>query len=179
MVQLLRTFDVDGLLADLAVCDEYAWLKRNTTGWACLPLRSRDGWMDDATPGYDDTKPFKDTELLARCPHFRDVIAAFTSYHVSSVRVSVLEPGGAIAPHRDDRLPWRIHVPITTNPQAVLRIDDIAHTWLPGQAWLADFNQMHSARNDSSVRRVHLLLVVDGPLPERVWAGRDSWGVLG
>jgi quercetin dioxygenase-like cupin family protein len=161
--QLLRTFDVDGLVTDLAVCDEYAWLKRNTAGWACLPLRSRGGSMDDFTPGYNDSAPFEDTELLQRCPHFRDVIAAFTSYRVSSVRVSVLEPGGGIAPHRDDRLPWRIHVPIVTSPQAVLRIEDLHYSWRPGEAWLADFNQLHSAWNTSTQRRVHLLLVVDPP----------------
>lgn len=160
ITRLSFTFDEGRLLDDLALCDH--WVRHNTTGWSCLPLRSRGGMMTDVTNGAGGVLPWSDTPLLRRCVYFREVLGTLEAgYRIASARVSALAPGGEILFHRDADSPHRIHVPIITNALAALQFDDTVYQWLPGEAWFADFGVKHRAWNRGSERRVHLLFVLD------------------
>lgn len=159
--RLPYTFDVARLEADLATCDAYSWQAHNNVGWSCLALRSASGVVEDATQGPLGWERWLSTPLLDRCQYFREVLAALDStYRLAAVRVSSLAPGGRILVHVDDTTPQRIHVPITTNAESMLRLGSIEHNWQPGEAWLGDFGQPHTAWNYGTTRRVHLLAVV-------------------
>jgi len=157
-------FDPVLLQADLETCDEFAWVSHGagaTVGWSCLALRAHDGRVNDPTQGPAGAARWRDTPLLARCSYFRFVLGALAErYTLASVRVSALEPQGRVAEHTDETAPMRIHVPIVTNPEAVLELDGVEHRWQAGEAWLGDFSRPHRAWNGGATRRVHLLAVV-------------------
>lgn len=74
------------------------------------------------------------------------------------IAANVLYPGGSLDPHeeaRHDRYRW--HLPVQTNPDAVLVVDgDELH--LPvGQLYRLDPWLTHSARNDGTTPRIHLV----------------------
>ena len=152
MPRLLRSFDLEPLLADLETADEYAWGSRPHPGWSTLGLRTPSGLVEDAAQG-----PGVDTPLLARCPAFAAVLAELKA---KNARLSVLAPGGRILEHRDVSHPRRVHVPLVTNPGATVTLDRVPYHWAAGEAWAADFSRPHSAANAGQERRVHLLLIV-------------------
>ena len=156
--RLAYTFDVARLLADLAVCDAHEWLTRSHLGWLCHVLRSSDGSVGNMEP----SATARDAPLLGECPYFREVLKELgQEFDVGAARVSSLVPGGEIQPHTDAHcVPWRIHIPITTNTQSVIQFNAIDYHWKPGEAWLADFGYPHAAWNRGKTRRVHLLVNV-------------------
>ena len=76
-------FDVNALQQDLQrlqYLQNTAWMDHyNNTAhqkrWACLPLRSLDGSMQNIFAQGEGN--FLDTPLLAACPHFQQVLARF------------------------------------------------------------------------------------------------------
>lgn len=168
VLRIPRSFDPERLRADLAQAESYADAALpdgyHNGGWRALSLVSPSGRVDDVARGEG---PYRETELLARCPYLAEVVASFSSPKLL-VRLMTLLPGGRVHEHYDpdagfDRGIVRIHVPIVTHPRARLVIAGRARHFRAGEAWYADFTFPHYVENKSDVRRVHLVLelVVD------------------
>jgi aspartyl/asparaginyl beta-hydroxylase (cupin superfamily) len=77
--------------------------------------------------------------------------------------LSVVMPGHAIDEHRDEQPPeWvtRIHVPLATNPLAVMVVDGQPEHLPVGWAYLIDTRALHAIRNRGSTPRIHFMFDV-------------------
>jgi Aspartyl/Asparaginyl beta-hydroxylase len=129
-LKLPLRFNVPRLREDLRTADEFAWVAHFNAnaydeGWSCLPLRSVGGQLGHVIP--IDGLPYQDTEIMARCPYFQEVLAQLPCT-VTSVRLMALEPGAQILPHRDKKTSLedgitRLHLPIQTTPEVLFCID--------------------------------------------------------
>jgi hypothetical protein len=133
-------------------------------GWAGVSLRSNGGHWRTSGPGRPGLEPFRDSEVTARVPYWREVLRAFPC-PLESVRLSVLQAGGRIVPHHDDDVGFefgrlRLHVPIVTSPDVCLLIEGQRCDFAPGEVWWGDFAREHSVTNAGREARAHLLLDV-------------------
>lgn len=74
--------------------------------------------------------------------------------------LSVVMPGHTIEPHCDDKGPeWlcRIHVPLETNPGAVMTMHDGDHHMPVGGAYKVNVLPEHWVRNDGRTPRLHFM----------------------
>lgn len=172
--QLPLSFDAGALRADLLTARHWAaWMPHfvasNYEGdWSAIPLRSVAGRPDHIYP--DPTKPpeaYLDTPLLAECPCFRHVLTSFPC-PVNSARLLKLAPGSRIKEHVDldlslDRGVARLHVPVTTNPQVEIHIEDERVIMAEGECWYIDATLRHRLANHGDGDRVHIVFdcVVD------------------
>jgi quercetin dioxygenase-like cupin family protein len=130
------------------------------SGWQCIPLRSVDGRLDHVMAL--DSDAYAPTVILQRCPHFQQVLAAFTC-ELQSVRLMSLAPGARILAHRDPGTGYedgvaRLHVPIHTDPGVLFHIDGETVHFSQGDTWYLNANCLHAVDNLSTVNRVHLAL---------------------
>lgn len=197
-------FDVARLQADLAELEELPWpperpfimrtpfLARTMTyhdgRWKGLALRSQGGDPERTDPGGPGLDPFADTALLARAPALREVVDSLEC-EKRSVRLLLLPPDAEVHAHTDPYHGFkygqvRLHVPIRTHPDVVMRFGDGAFHWPAGELWYADFGQPHAVENRSPVTRVHL--VIDALLspallrlfPDEFVAAQERTGIL-
>ncbi len=130
--------------------------------WRVLPLRSPAGSDERTDPGGPGLDDYGDTSYLREAPYLASILAALPT-RLRAARLMSLGPGAKVDEHRDYPygLPagWvRMHVPVVTNPDAVLGIAGVEHRWQPGTLWYGDFSQPHYVINTGSTRRVHLLI---------------------
>jgi len=80
-----------------------------------------------------------------------------SDYNIGRARIMLLEPRKCMSLHVD--LSKRIHVPIITNTDALMIINnEIFHMEADGSAYLTDTTKKHTALNASTTQhRVHLL----------------------
>jgi hypothetical protein len=74
--------------------------------------------------------------------------------------LSVVMPGHAIEPHRDDQSEkWvaRIHVPLTTNEKALFYSAGVPHNLKVGTAYLVNTTEVHEIKNDGDCPRIHFM----------------------
>jgi quercetin dioxygenase-like cupin family protein len=168
-LRLPFTFDVAALQADLwglhSPQQPSAWIDHyNNTAherrWACLPLRAIDGSSEHILAQAEGQ--FLDTPLLASCPYFRQVLAAFEC-ETSSVRLMSLAAGGRILPHTDPGGGFedgvaRLHIPIITDPKVLFHINGESVHFGAGQVWYMNANCIHAVDNNSEVERIHLVM---------------------
>ena len=166
-------FDVERLAGDLEVLSRIGWGLQNTYSsdgelspatidWRVLPLRNLGGdphRTDAGGPGLLDYAP---TPWLKQAPYFAAVLAAIPA-QLRSARLMALGPGAMGADHEDNKhsVAWgtaRLHVPVTTTPEARLYIDGREHHWQPGSLWFGDFSRVHRVENPGPGRRVHLVV---------------------
>lgn len=175
-VRLPWTFPADDLAAEVLALDTDAWEPHFNTGiyageWSTATLRAAVGGVGSFA-GYPDPTAtgFAATELLARCPATAAVLAALPA-ELQSARFLRLGPGAEIREHRDHMLGHahgevRLHIGVTTVPEAELVVDGSVVPVLPGECWYVDASRRHSARNPGRASRVHL--VVDCHLGEEL-----------
>ena len=202
--RLSPRFDVERLQADLAVLEQRPWpperpfimrtpfLARTMTyhdgKWRGLALRSQGGDPERTDPGGPGLDAFADTELLALAPAMREVVDSLDC-EKRSVRLLLLPPGAEVHAHTDPYHGFRygqlrLHVPVRTHPDVLMRFGDEAFHWPAGELWYADFGRPHAVENRSQVTRVHLVidaLVTPSLLrlfPEEVVAAEDVTGIL-
>lgn len=75
-------------------------------------------------------------------------------------------PGDDIAPHQDwqcEQWLCRVHIPLTTNPKAVMIMDDGEHHMAVGNAYRINTEATHALRNDGKIPRIHLMFDVRLP----------------
>ncbi|MCP9985361.1 MULTISPECIES: aspartyl/asparaginyl beta-hydroxylase domain-containing protein [Streptomyces] len=183
-VMLRDDLDVDRLTADVAELSgsEFWALQRSfedgavgeetDVDWKVLPLRAPGGDVRRTDPGGPGLDRFEDTPLMAKAPYLARVLAELGA-ELRSVRLMALAPGVSVAEHADTPigLPYgyvRLHIPLVTNPGAVLVTDGAEQRWQPGTLWYADFNRPHSVRNTGDRTRIHL--VADCTVDDRLLA---------
>ncbi|MFJ6669072.1 aspartyl/asparaginyl beta-hydroxylase domain-containing protein [Streptomyces sp. NPDC091383] len=173
--QLSPVFDADQLAAELAVVTAHTWNPQriHTYGgqvgqaaaidWRVLPLRSLGGDPERTDPGGPGPQPFAATRWLNQLPYLAQIIHSLPA-PLNAVRLMALGPGAISNPHSDpkyrlDRGIVRLHIPVVTDPGAVLVLDGVEHCWQPGTLWYGDFSREHLVRNTSTaVTRVHVVI---------------------
>ncbi|MEL6529564.1 MAG: aspartyl/asparaginyl beta-hydroxylase domain-containing protein [Pseudomonadota bacterium] len=113
-------------------------------------------------PAMDRTPDFKPNATLLRLPAFLEVFEAIES-PMELMRVHTLAPGASIRPHRDvgrsfEEGVFRIHVPITTNPDVETLHDKESVSMQPGECWYLNFDLRHEIHNRSTEWRAHLIM---------------------
>jgi hypothetical protein len=171
--RLQRRFDPRQLWSETAKLRDHAWLPERpfdhagpgmpiTAGWDALPLRSQGGDVRRTDPGGPGLDDFADTPLLAELPYLALVLRSLPC-ELRSARLLSLAPGAQVAEHVDahhglEHGQVRLHVPISTNPDALLLIEERPYHWEPGQLWYGDFGRRHAIRNDGETERIHLVI---------------------
>jgi len=80
-------------------------------------------------------------------------------YKLGRIRILKLHSRTALSYHRDPES--RIHIPIITNPGALMVVDDEAfHMKADGTAYYVDTTKYHTALNGGSEERVHLVATI-------------------
>ncbi|MCL3998103.1 aspartyl/asparaginyl beta-hydroxylase domain-containing protein [Streptomyces lavenduligriseus] len=173
--QLSPVFDADKLAAELAAVTAHTWNPQriHTYGgqvgqaasidWRVLPLRSLGGDPERTDPGGPGPQPFAATRWLDQLPYLAQILHSLPA-PLNAVRLMALGPGAVSNPHCDpkyrlDRGIVRLHIPVVTDPGAVLVLDGVEHCWQPGTLWYGDFSREHLVRNTSqAVTRVHVVI---------------------
>ena len=82
-----------------------------------------------------------------------------TIYKLGRVRLLLKEPRSTLSWHGDPEP--RLHIPIYTNPGAIMVIDSIAKHMPPdGSVWVTNNRKYHNAFNGGEENRVHLVACV-------------------
>lgn len=159
------TFSAPELLADLETCLQRSWQDHFNQGdyegdWKIIALRAVHG--DERQVTAHPSADYADTELLAACPYFRQVIDTFAC-DKQAVRLMQLAAGSRIKEHRDYELgysdgAYRVHVPILTNPDVYFYFAGEPLHMPAGSCWYADFNLPHRVENNGGTPRVHLVM---------------------
>lgn len=173
-LQLPLSFDPALLRRDLDALSATPWtahfVEQNYEGdWSVIPLRCAAGETHPIRMIYSDptATTFVDTPMLAACPYFRAVIAAFAC-PVRNVRLMRLTPGSIIKEHTDLDLgveggEARVHIPVTTSPDVEFLLNRTRVQMKPGETWYLRLSDPHAVANRGTSDRVHLVLdlVVD------------------
>jgi hypothetical protein len=181
-IRLPWTFPAAALADEVGAIAEDGWEPHFNTGiyageWSTATLRAPVGGVGSFA-GYPDPTAthFAPTELLARCPASAAVLDAIPA-PLQSARFLRLGPGSEIREHRDPGLGHahgeaRLHVGVTTAPEAELVVDGVVLAIRPGECWYIDASRRHGARNPGRGSRVHL--VVDCTLSDPLDAALRS-----
>ena len=124
------------------------WTKPDSTGVEV----SRDVSIDES----------KYTEFVKDFQHtyFKEVYDELSKkYKLGRVRLLLKEPRSTLSWHRDPEP--RLHIPIYTNPGAIMVIDKVAqHMPADGSVWVTNNLKYHNAFNGGEENRVHLVACV-------------------
>lgn len=173
-VRLSPTFDPHRLARELAEVTGHPWQPQrirthgggvgaaSTLDWRVLPLRSPGGDSDRTDPGGPGSTDFASTAWLHQLPYLRTILEDIPA-PLNAVRLMALGPGAASHAHHDPKYALhrgmvRLHIPLITNPGAVLLLDGVEHRWQPGQLWYGDFSRQHLVRNTGHTTRVHTVI---------------------
>jgi aspartate beta-hydroxylase len=193
-VQLSPSYDAERLARELTAVTDHRWeLQRISASggvgaaapidWRVLPLRSPGGDADRTDPGGPGPVDFAPTVWLDRLPYLRTILDSLPA-SLNAVRLMALGPGASSRPHCDPKYALnrgmvRLHIPLISNPGAVLVLDGVEHRWQPGQLWYGDFSREHLVRNAGTIARVHT--VIDALLTRELagWFPVDWQAALG
>ena len=124
------------------------WTKPDKTGKEV----SRDVTIDESTysefvPDYENT-------------YFKKVYDVLSSkYKLGRVRILLKEPRSTLSWHRDPEP--RLHIPIITNPGAIMVVDHVAkHMPADGSVWITNNTKYHNFFNGGEENRIHLVACV-------------------
>ena len=124
------------------------WTKPDETGKEVM----RDKPIDES----------KYTELISdfKNTYFEEVYKVLKSnFKLGRVRLLLKEPRSTLSWHRDPEP--RLHIPIYTNPGAIMVIDKRAqHMPADGSVWVTNNLKYHNAFNGGEENRVHLVACV-------------------
>ena len=124
------------------------WTKPDSTGKEVV----RDSKIDESkyTEFVDD---FKNT-------YFKKVYDELTKkFKLGRMRLLLKEPRSTLSWHRDPEP--RLHIPIYTNPGAIMVVDKVAkHMPADGSVWITNNTKYHNAFNGGEENRVHLVACV-------------------
>ena len=104
----------------------------------------------------------KYTEFVKDFEHtyFKEVYDVLTKrYKLGRMRLLLKEPRSTLSWHRDPEP--RLHIPIYTNPGAIMVVDKVAqHMPADGSVWITNNTKYHNAFNGGEENRVHLVACV-------------------
>ena len=92
--------------------------------------------------------------------YFKEVYDHLTKkYKLGRMRLLLKEPRSTLSWHRDPEP--RLHIPIYTNPGAIMVVDNVAkHMPADGSVWITNNTKYHNAFNGGEENRVHLVACV-------------------
>ena len=92
--------------------------------------------------------------------YFKEVYDQLTKkYKLGRMRLLLKEPRSTLSWHRDPEP--RLHIPIYTNPGAIVVVDNVAkHMPADGSVWITNNTKYHNAFNGGEENRVHLVACV-------------------
>ena len=92
--------------------------------------------------------------------YFKQVYDQLTKkYKLGRMRLLLKEPRSTLSWHRDPEP--RLHIPIYTNPGAIMVVDNVAkHMPADGSVWITNNTKYHNAFNGGEENRVHLVACV-------------------
>ena len=92
--------------------------------------------------------------------YFKEVYDQLTKkYKLGRMRLLLKEPRSTLSWHRDPEP--RLHIPIYTNPGAIMVVDNVAkHMPADGSVWITNNTKYHDAFNGGEENRVHLVACV-------------------
>ncbi len=92
--------------------------------------------------------------------YFKEVYDQLTKkYKLGRMRLLLKEPRSTLSWHRDPEP--RLHIPIYTNPGAIMVVDSVAkHMPADGSVWITNNTKYHNAFNGGEENRVHLVACV-------------------
>ena len=124
------------------------WTKPDSSGVEVV----RDSKIDESR-STEFVSEFKNT-------YFKEVYDNLSSkYKWGRVSLLLKEPRSTLSWHRDPEP--RLHIPIYTNPGAIMVIDSIAkHMPADGSVWVTNNKKYHNAFNGGEQNRVHLVACV-------------------
>ena len=162
-------FDEKKLVQELSVIFDHQWIPHFNENaysgdWKVISLYAEGGDNSNIFARPNSTSPISETQVLKRCPYYRAVINSF-KFPILTARILRLGVGAEIKPHRDHDLGYengnfRLHIPITTNPNVEFILDGDRLTMLPGECWYTNVNYIHSVKNAGNQDRLHI--VIDG-----------------
>ena len=128
-------------------------------GWWTLSLLNNTSNPQDAL--IEDCVPME-TSLLARMPITRAFLQSLGLKYMWA-RLAKLEPNSFMWEHCDYQelqnvQRFRLHVPIITNPDSTLIINDAKVHLEPGYIWKLNPTHRHAAGNFGSEARIHILM---------------------
>ena len=124
------------------------WTKPDHTGKESV----RDKFLDESL--YTEfVKEFEHT-------YFKEVYEKLSKkFKLGRLRILLKEPRTTLSWHRDPEP--RLHIPIYTNPGAIMVIDKVAqHMPADGSVWITNNLKYHNAFNGGEENRVHLVACV-------------------
>ncbi|MAJ66477.1 MAG: peptide-aspartate beta-dioxygenase [Candidatus Pelagibacter sp.] len=124
------------------------WTRPDSTGKEVI----RDIQIDESA--YSEfIVDYKDT-------YFKEVYEKLSSkYKLGRVRILLKKPRTTLSWHRDPEP--RLHIPIITNPGAIMVIDNVAkHMPADGSVWITNNTKYHNAFNGGEEDRIHLVACV-------------------
>jgi hypothetical protein len=150
---------VSAELAQASIPWKEAYSSYQSGGWYVAQLMNSTGSTEQLK--IDGGAPVA-TPLLGQFPTIKRLLDE-TDLDVKIARLARISPGSWMHEHNDDvgigEERQRLHIPITSNPKAVLCFDG-AHVHLePGFLWKLDHERVpHAAANYGDADRVHLIL---------------------
>ncbi len=168
-LRLPFSFDPNRLANDLQGLSAVAWIehfvRQNYEGdWSVIPLRGKAGATHPVMMIYSDPacREFADTPMLAACPYYREVLAAFKA-PLQAVRLMRLTAGSVIKEHADHDLSFedgtvRFHIPVTTNPSVEFYLNRERVVLEAGSCWYLRLADPHSIANRGGTDRVHMVI---------------------
>ncbi|MEW6999413.1 aspartyl/asparaginyl beta-hydroxylase domain-containing protein [Colwelliaceae bacterium BS250] len=175
--KLPLSFDVEKLQQEVSQLTESDWHAHHEgfKGNIAVPLLSVGGGINNEFKG-----AIAKTAALEKLPYIKQVLASFNEVFGRS-RLMALEPGCSVPPHSDINYHWykrvRIHIPITTTPDVIFSCHDKQVHMAAGECWIFDSWKNHNVENNSSIRRIHL--VVDTMGSSNFWNMIDNSEVPG
>lgn len=163
-------FDPQKLKSDLALVRPEDWAphynERDYGGeWCGVALRSLSGNSRHLLAHGLSSEEWTDTDLLDRCPYFREILSTFDC-PLKSVRLLSLAPGSFVREHSDPALGYedgevRIHIPIQTNSGVEFYSAGQRLHLQEGQCYYINVSLPHRVNNSGSQNRIHLVIDAD------------------
>lgn len=112
--------------------------------------------------GEDDLPVFLPNDALKKCPYLMQILETFKC-DKETFRIHSLAAGAEIRPHRDvccsfEHGKIRLHIPVKTNSDVLLQVNDQTIPMKPGECWYCNFDIKHEVHNNSTEDRVHLIM---------------------
>jgi len=146
-------------LAKASIPWKEAYSSYQSGGWYVAQLVNSSGSTEQLR--IDGGEPVA-TPLLAQFPAIRQLLTE-TELDVRIARLARISPGSWMHEHNDNvgigEVRQRLHIPISSNPKAVLCFDGTHVHLTPGFMWKLDHERVpHAAANYGEDDRVHLIL---------------------
>lgn len=137
--------------------------------FATLDVKHFVRWLDKRIPPHDWPK-MSDAAYMGWGEMFQPIADTLVRHYYHSCSVSgigmfTLDPGVIHPAHADVQTPdWmvRVHVPIVTNPGAVIVMGDGEHHLQVGKAYRMNTLATHAVENRGKTPRLHFIFDVKG-----------------